>query len=92
MKDNSDIFNSVESLQKAHRKNLNISNYYWAFYYFQRPKNNVDGIFYFWEPPHVYDPANYKKENFIEINTEAGYDNLYWGLKFDNIDFVNKIT
>ena len=91
-KDNSDIFNFVESLQKAHCKNLNISNYYWTFYYFQKPKNNVDGIFYFGEPPHVYDPAHYKKENFIEINTEAGYDNLYWGLKFDNIDFVNKTT
>ena len=90
--ENGIIFNFVESLQKAHCKKLNISNYYWTIKYFNNPNNTVDGIFYFGEPPHIFDPFNYKKEDFIEINTEAGYQNLYWGLKFDNIDFINKTT
>lgn len=50
----------------------------------------MNGIFSFGEPLHIYDPSNYKLENFKEINTEAGYDNLYWGLKFNNIDFINR--
>ena len=90
------ITNFVESLQKSHCQTLNISNYYWTIKYFEPKKdasnNSIDGIFYFGEPPHVYDPINYKKEDFREINTEAGYDNLYWGMKFDNIDFINKTT
>ena len=94
--DNQSIVNFVESLQKSHCKKLNISNYYWTIKYFNESNNtlsnNIDGIFYFGEPPHVFDPINYNKEDFIEINTEAGYDNLYWGLKFDNIDFLNKTS
>ena len=88
-------FNFVESLQNAHCKKLNISNYYWTIKYFKNENKNlnkIDGIFYFGEPPHVYDPLNYNIEDFKEINTEAGYDNLYWGLKFDYIDFINKTT
>ena len=91
--ENRDIFNFVEeSLQKAHYKKLNISNYYGTIKYFNNPNNTIDGIFYFGEPPHIFDPINYKKEDFIEINAEAGYQKLYWGLKFDNIDFINKTT
>ena len=93
---NQSIINFVESLQKAHCKELNISNYYWTIKYYQTPKNNtnqiIDGIFYFGEPPHIYDPANYNEEDFIEINTEAGYENIYWGIKFDYIDLINKTT
>ena len=91
------IFNFVESLQKAHCRKLNISNYYWTIKYFKPQNNptetnNIDGIFYFGEPPHINDPSNYNKEDFREINTESGYDNLYWGLKFDNIELINKTT
>ena len=92
-------FNFVESLQKAYCRKLNISNYYWTIKYLEPQNNpsksetyNIDGIFYFGEPPHIYDPNNYNKDDFVEINTESGYDNLYWGLKFDNVEFINKTT
>ena len=84
--------NFIESLKNSQCKNLNISNYYWTIKYFDSTNNNIDGIFYFGEPPHIFDPINYSKEDLIEINTEAGYDNLYWGLKFDSIDLINKTT
>ena len=95
-KNNQKILNFVESLKKAQSKELNINNYYWTIKYFNQTnntlENNVNGVFYFGEPPHIYDPTNYNKENFIEINSEAGHDNLCWGLTFNNIDFINKTT
>ena len=87
---NQNITNFVDSIENAQSNNLNISNHYWTIKYFDTSTNNIDGIFSFGEPPHIYDPSNYKSENFKEINTEAGYDNLYWGLKFNNIDFINR--
>ena len=93
---NDDIFNFVESLQRAKSKELNITNYYWTIKFFETEKKSlngiIDGIFYFGEPPHIFDPINYQKDSFIEINTEAGYDNLYWGLKFDYIDLINQTS
>ena len=87
---NQNITNIVDSIENALSNNLNISNHYWTIKYFDTSTNNIDGIFSFGEPPHIYDPSNYKLENFKEINTEAGYDNLYWGLKFNNIDFIDR--
>ena len=75
------------------KNNVGINSYYWTIKYNNINRiNNIDdeeGFFSIGDPPHVYDPDNYKKNNFIEFNIESGYSSLYWGIKFNEI-YLNK--
>ena len=78
---------------KKDKNNFNINSFYWTIKYNNLNSiNNIDddeGFFSIGDPPHVYDPDNYRKNNFIEFNIESGYSSLYWGIKFNEI-YLNK--
>ena len=75
------------------KNNFNINSFYWTIKYNNLNSiNNIDadeGFLSIGDPPHVYDPDNYKKNNFIEFNIESGYSSLHWGIKFNEI-YLNK--
>ena len=64
--------------------NDKITSYYWMVNY----TSDYEGNLIIGEPPHIFDPKHYKKENLVE-----SYPFLYrtmllgWGLRFDEILF-----
>ena len=81
------------AFNEKNKNNLNINSFYWTIKYNNLNSiNNIDddeGFFSIGDPPHVYDPDNYKKNNFIEFNIDSGYSSLFWGIKFNEI-YLNK--
>ena len=64
-----------------------LNNYYWTFKY--NKDNNNYGYFSIGDPPHIYEPENYKNKQFKEFNIEFGYSSLYWNIQFAEI-YINK--
>ena len=65
-----------------------LNHFYWTIKYNDNSKDN-EGYFAIGDPPHMYDPNNYKKENFKEFNIEFSYSSLYWAIQFNEI-YLNK--
>ena len=80
---NSDLEN-INFIKELKMKNL-IDNY--AFSIFFNNENN--GSLIIGNYPHEYN-RNFKKENFIEINSNKLGDNGEWGIFFDNITSGNE--
>ena len=75
----------------SNQKNENhLNNFYWTIKYNDNSNSkDNEGYFSIGDPPHIYDPDNYKKENFKEFNIEFSYSSLYWAIQFNEI-YLNK--
>ena len=63
-----------------------IESYYWMINY----TSNNEGNLIIGEPPHIFDPENYK-ENELFISHPFVHESLdNWGIKFDKINFNEK--
>ena len=61
-----------------------LKSFYWSIKY-----ENNSGYISIGDPPHIYEPYNYKNKNFFEFNIEARYSTINWAIQFKNI-FINK--
>ena len=83
------IYYLMEYFSKIKNKQYN-NNYYFLNNFYWTIKYNIENNDYFsiGEPPHIYDPENYKTKKFIEFNIESD-SSLYWNVQFSEI-FINK--
>ena len=81
------IYYLMQYYSNKKEKNNNLNSFYWTIKY----DNENDNIGYFsiGDPPHIYEPNNYKFKSFKEINIEYGYSSLSWDIKFKEI-YLNK--
>ena len=61
-----------------------LKSFYWTIKY-----ENDSGYISLGDPPHIYDPKNFKNKNFFEFNIQARYSTINWAIQFKDI-FINK--
>lgn len=76
-------FSDIKRTKANNNNNMSLNNYYWTIKY--NKDNDNYGYFSIGDPPHIYEPENYKNKQFKEFNIEFGYSSLYWNIQFGEI-------
>ena len=82
------IYYLMEYFSEIKKKKLNnnyiLNNYYWTIKYNKENDNDHNNFISIGDPPHIYDPENYKSKKFLEFNIQS-LSLLYWNIFFDEI-------